>query len=123
VIARVLRRDGHEVVTAATMTEAVAASRGRKLDLLIADLGLPDGSGNDLMMLMRKTHGVRGIALSGYGMETDVAGAAAAGFATHATKPVDVDTLRDMIRSVMDGATRSDMAPPQRGPARDRGPH
>ncbi|MFP5284955.1 MAG: response regulator, partial [Thermoanaerobaculia bacterium] len=62
------------------------------------DLGLPDGSGLDLMRELGARHGLRGIALSGYGMEEDVQRSREAGFETHLTKPVNLETLREAIR-------------------------
>lgn len=103
VLARLLRADGHHVVTACCLQEALRAGRKRKFDLLIADIGLPDGSGNDLMVALRKKHALRGIALSGYGMEADVSGCHRAGFAVHATKPVALARLRSLIVQVLEG--------------------
>ena len=43
---------------------------------------------------------LKGIALSGYGMEEDVRRSQEAGFARHLTKPIDLETLRAAIRQV-----------------------
>ena len=64
------------------------------------DLGLPDGTGTDLMRELRETHGLRGIALSGYGMEEDIARAREAGFVSHLTKPVDFQQLERALREI-----------------------
>jgi CheY-like chemotaxis protein len=45
-------------------------------------------------------HGLRGIALSGYGMEEDVRKSREAGFERHLTKPVDLQALRAVISEV-----------------------
>lgn len=68
---------------------------------MISDLGLPDGSGLDLMRQLRTEHGLRGIALTGYGMEDDVRETGDAGFSDHLTKPVDVQMLEGAIRRVV----------------------
>lgn len=43
------------------------------------------------------SYGLPGIALSGYGMEEDIARSRASGFFTHLTKPVDIHALESAI--------------------------
>ncbi len=94
---------GHQVIVAHNVASGLAAAatalEGAGLDLVISDLGLPDGSGLDLMRELSGRHGLRGIALSGYGAESDVRASAEAGFALHLTKPVDLERLRGALRS------------------------
>ena len=99
-LSRLLQRDGHRVVTATTVAEALDAAAGNPFDLVISDLGLPDGSGTELMEELRDTYGLRGIALSGYGTEEDTARSREAGFATHLVKPVAIADLRRAIISL-----------------------
>ena len=102
-MADLLELMGHEVTLAGSVAAALAAAeeaRGRGIDLVVSDLGLPDGSGQDLMRELIRLYGWKGIALSGYGMEEDVRRSREAGFARHLTKPVDLDTLRAAIRQV-----------------------
>ena len=73
-------------------------------DLIISDLGLPDGSGLDVMRQLRDRYAGRAIALTGYGMESDIAASRAAGFAEHLTKPVDLAALDAAIRRVAGGS-------------------
>ena len=94
VLTRLLRKEGHEVVAVTTIAEAVAAAEGHQFDLVISDLGLPDGTGAELMGRLRSSHGLKGIALSGYGMEEDIERSREAGFITHLTKPVDFHQLQ-----------------------------
>jgi two-component system CheB/CheR fusion protein len=94
---------GHEVTVAGSVATALAAAeslRERGIDLVVSDLGLPDGSGQELMRELIRLYGWKGIALSGYGMEEDIRRSREAGFARHLTKPVDLDTLRAAIRQV-----------------------
>jgi len=88
-----LSRRNYSVVSANSITEACAAALRENFDLLISDIGLPDGSGYDLMAELRGRHGLIGIALTGYGMEADVSRSLAAGFVTHLTKPVTMQAL------------------------------
>jgi PAS domain S-box-containing protein len=95
---------GHEVTLAGSVAAALStaedAVRGSGIDLVVSDIGLPDGSGQDLMRELIRRYGWKGIALSGYGMEDDVRRSREAGFARHLTKPVDLDALRTAIRQV-----------------------
>jgi signal transduction histidine kinase/ActR/RegA family two-component response regulator len=99
ILSRVLQRDGHHVVTASTVAEALNAAAASNFDLVISDLGLPDGSGTELMMKLRDTYNLRGIALSGYGASEDIARSCDAGFVTHLVKPVAIAELRRVIAS------------------------
>ncbi|HEX2853097.1 MAG TPA: ATP-binding protein [Opitutaceae bacterium] len=99
-LARLLRRDGHSVVTATTIAEGLAAAAANTFDLVISDLGLPDGTGGVLMEKLRDTYGLRGIALSGYGMEEDLARSLHSGFLTHLVKPIAIAELRRVLASV-----------------------
>ena len=96
---RLLERDGHVVATAMCLKTAID-SAGQGFDLLIADIGLPDGTGIDLIQYLKTTGPVKGIALSGYGMRADVESCRAAGFMEHLTKPIKFDDLRSAIDRV-----------------------
>ncbi|MEA2691623.1 MAG: hypothetical protein QOJ16_1010 [Acidobacteriota bacterium] len=103
-MAALLQVLGHQVTTAGTVATAVAAAERGEFDLVLSDLGLPDGHGHDLMRDLSRRHGLPGIALSGYGMEEDVAKSRDSGFALHLTKPVSLDTLRAAIRRIAGSA-------------------
>jgi signal transduction histidine kinase/CheY-like chemotaxis protein len=91
---RILRRSGHHVVAVGTAREALAAAGRESFDVVVADLGLPDLSGIELMQQLRDAYGLRGIATSGYGMDDDIAKSRAAGFVSHLVKPIRMDRLR-----------------------------
>jgi PAS domain S-box-containing protein len=92
-LASLLARRNYDVVAAATVQEARTLAKERRFDLLITDIGLPDGNGYDLMNELGKESPLRGIALTGYGMEHDVARSENAGFDAHLTKPVRIQSL------------------------------
>jgi two-component system CheB/CheR fusion protein len=102
-MADLLRMIGHEVAVARSVTTALdlaATFPGDGIDLVLSDLGLPDGSGHDLMRELVRLYGWKGIALSGYGMEEDIRRSQEAGFARHLTKPVNLEALRAAIGQV-----------------------
>jgi|GEM_PF-932096 len=98
---RLLMRRGYEVTTASSCGEAMKLVQQSEFDVIISDLGLPDGSGIDLIRDMRKHSTAPAIALSGYGMESDMSQTRAAGFVTHLTKPVDFPALVEALRELM----------------------
>ena len=100
VLARLLGRRGHSVVTASSLGEAVQLGAAEAFDVVISDIGLPDGSGLDLMRTIRAQVRLGGIALSGFGMEQDLRRSEEAGFTTHLTKPIDFARLEAVIDQV-----------------------
>ncbi|QOV91953.1 MASE1 domain-containing protein [Humisphaera borealis] len=101
VMRRLLRTFGYQVQMAHTVAEAIDLSRRHAFDLVISDLGLPDGTGYELMRQMSADRPTKAIALSGYGMEEDVREGIAAGFAAHLTKPINVEQLERTIRRII----------------------
>ena len=97
VLRRILETAGYSVVHADNLAKGREIAGTRPFDLVISDLGLPDGSGLDLMRFLHTTHGLRGIALSGFGTAEDLAASSAAGFSEHLTKPIDWPQLRAAI--------------------------
>ena len=103
-MASLLRMLGHQVETAANVCEALEEGKRREFDLLISDIGLPDGSGLEIMRSLKREQGLRGIALSGFGMDDDILQSRAAGFEEHLTKPIDLQTLERVIQEVAEQA-------------------
>lgn len=96
-IASLLLRRGYQVLTAGSLREAREIAGAQPLNFVISDIGLPDGSGNDLMAELRQRYGLRGIALTGYGMEKDVELSLLSGFVTHLTKPIQIHSLENAL--------------------------
>ncbi len=97
VLRRILENAGYGVAHAASVSAAREVARKRQFDIVVSDVGLPDGSGLELMKMLRTEHGLAGIALSGFGTEDDRAASYSAGFAEHLTKPVDWPQLHSAI--------------------------
>jgi CheY-like chemotaxis protein len=90
---RMMERRGYVVQGAGSLAQARELAATETFDLVLSDLGLPDGSGHELMMELGERTGIPGIALSGFGMETDVSESKLAGFVAHLTKPVTAQAL------------------------------
>lgn len=90
-----LTSEGHDVAVARTVRDAIGHSR-EPFDVIISDLGLPDGSGFDVVRHLGRTNEGRPrlIALTGYGSEKDAAMCLQAGFDEHLVKPLDLGRLR-----------------------------
>ncbi len=101
-LTRALSNDGHAVATATSVADALALAGTTQFDLAICDIGLPDGSGLELMRQLRGRHQLRGIALSGFGTDEDRAASQAAGFYLHLVKPVAIGILRQAIAQAAD---------------------
>ncbi|CAN5573097.1 hypothetical protein BH18VER1_BH18VER1_21010 [soil metagenome] len=101
VLRRVLSKAGYSIAHVGTIAAARDLALRQRFDLVISDLGLPDGSGLDLMGSLRAEYGLTGIALSGFGTEDDLAASSAAGFAEHLTKPVDWPQLQNAIERLL----------------------
>lgn len=97
-----LERRGYQITIAHSADQAMEKARAENFDLLISDIGLPDRSGYELMQELRDSKGLRGIALSGFGMESDVIKARAAGFSDHLTKPINFERLEEVINNLLE---------------------
>lgn len=98
---RLLLRRGYDVTVATTCAEALAAARVQRFDLVLSDLGLPDGSGLELIGQLSHLTKAPAVALSGYGMPDDARKSLAAGFLVHLTKPVAVERLWSTLDHVL----------------------
>lgn len=92
-----LKKNMHEVRSAASAEEALDLADAHTFDLVISDIGLPGQNGWELMRQLKKKFKLTGIALSGYGMEDDFAKSLTAGFIRHFTKPFNFEHLKQAI--------------------------
>lgn len=71
-------------------------------NLLISDIGLPDGTGYDVITQLKGDCGqaFKAIALSGYGMSEDIEKSRSHGFDLHLTKPIDLNLLKEVMRKM-----------------------
>ena len=98
---RLLVRRGHLVAAAQNMRSAMETAARNQFDLLISDIALPDGTGMELITCLRAMSSIRGIAISGFGMNGDIERSINAGFSEHLVKPIKVEKLEAAIDRVM----------------------
>jgi PAS domain S-box-containing protein len=96
-LSHLLARRDYKVMTASSVAEARALARQEKFDLVVSDIGLPDGNGYALMSELRDEFRLKGIALTGYGMEQDVFRGQNSGFVAYLTKPVRIEALEKAL--------------------------
>jgi PAS domain S-box-containing protein len=99
-LARLLQHFGHDISVAENTQNALKILRTKTLDVVLSDIGLPDGSGYEVIAEAKRKQRVRGIAITGFGMEEDIKRSKKAGFDFHLTKPVDFHELRSVLAEV-----------------------
>ncbi len=100
-LAMVLEEGGHDVRLAHSGREALSEFDAFSPDIVFLDIGLPEMNGYEVARTLRAREGgerrVLLLALSGYGEREDRDAAAAAGFDRHLLKPVDIETIEEVI--------------------------
>ena len=104
---RLLNRQGYEIVIADSVASALEAVKRETFQLLVCDIGLPDGTGFQLIEEVRKHNRTPALALSGFGMEEDVRKSRLAGFEGHLTKPVNFQKLEAAIWQLTSKSSRT----------------
>jgi two-component system CheB/CheR fusion protein len=92
-IGRYLRICGHGVGSARTIAEAQNKLLAQRYDLLLSDLGLPDGDGWSLLEKLGSSRPRFAIAMSGKNSPTDRARSLEAGYQEHLVKPFAPEDL------------------------------
>jgi DNA-binding response OmpR family regulator len=93
-----LSRCGHAVVAASSVADAVALLGKARLDVLICDLGLPDGDGLAVVFMAKQLNPhIKAIALTARDTDDDYRVGFEAGFDHYLTKPFDFGELRRLV--------------------------
>ena len=100
-----LRSHDYHVVEAGTAREGLAQAAGRNPDIILLDLGLPDGDGLDVARMLRKSTRRPIIVLSARGQERDKIAALDLGADDYLTKPFGINELLARIRVALRHAT------------------
>ena len=99
-----------QVIEAETMAQGLIEAGSRKPDLLVLDLGLPDGNGVDLIRDLRGWSDVPILILSARSQENDKIDALDAGADDYLTKPFAVGELRARVRALLRRSYRNSEA-------------
>ena len=97
-----LELQGHTVKSARDMKSALELAPTTQFDVLISDIGLPDGDGWELLRQLSAKQPIRAIAMSGFGMNADRSKSKAAGFRDHLIKPFLIEELEAALQKVID---------------------
>jgi signal transduction histidine kinase/CheY-like chemotaxis protein len=101
VMKKILAGRGHDVTVAQDIRSALEQARMNNFDLLISDVGLPDGSGMELLAQLKSNSEVAAIAMSGFGTDVDIERSLKAGFSQHLIKPVTLENLTAAVDSAI----------------------
>ena len=100
VLSALLGKRGHKVSTAGSLQRALEILEDGRFDVLISDIGLPDGDGHELIRAAKERQALKGIALSGFGREDDRRNSRESGFDYHLTKPIEFQKLESVLREI-----------------------
>jgi signal transduction histidine kinase len=97
-----LGRVGYDVTVVPNIGAAWQCFEQKSFDLLLCDIGLPDGRGEHLLQRLRDAgHHFPAIALTGFGVEPHIARSRSTGFYTHLTKPFSPQQLKRTVEEVL----------------------
>ena len=99
-LSRLLSHFGHQIFVADNRQSALEMVQSQKFDVVLSDIGLPDGSGYEVISRAKQKHPVKGVALTGFGTDEDIRRGKEAGFDFHLTKPVDFHELRAVLSQI-----------------------
>jgi two-component system KDP operon response regulator KdpE len=96
-----LRGHGYRVAEAGSVAEALRAWDADRPDIILLDLGLPDGDGSTQIRRLRRDTTTPILVLSARGLEHDKVGALDAGADDYVTKPFGLAELRSRMAAVL----------------------
>jgi PAS domain S-box-containing protein len=99
-LSRLLTHFGHNVLVASSKQSALELLGAGEIDVLLCDVGLPDGSGYEVVSQARRKQPIKAIAITGFGTEEDFRRSKEAGFDSHLVKPVDLHELQTVLDQV-----------------------
>lgn len=96
-----LEKLGHQVSQTSCVEHALQALASSNYDVLLSDIGLPDGNGWDLLRRAHLPASVHAIAMSGYGTQSDINKSREAGYRHHLIKPFPIKTLSAHLKQAL----------------------
>jgi DNA-binding response OmpR family regulator len=104
-LAEALEREGFDPAVATTAAEALESAAGREPDLVLLDIGLPDGSGLDVCRELRRASDVPIIMLTARGSEADRVAGLELGADDYVVKPFSAREVIARVRAVLRRST------------------
>ena len=99
-LSRLLTHFGHQISVADNTQSALEIMGSQEFDVVLSDIGLPDGSGYDVVSQAKLKHPVKAVAITGFGTDEDIRRGKEAGFDFHLVKPIDFHELRNVLDQV-----------------------
>ena len=99
-LSRLLSHFGHQIFVADSTQSALEILQSQKFDVVLSDIGLPDGSGYEIVSEAKRKQPVKAVAITGFGTDEDIRRGKEAGFDFHLVKPVDFHELRNVLDQV-----------------------
>jgi len=98
-----LRVSGASVRTATNGADALRIAEENEFDVILSDISMPEMDGFEFLQRLRQIKGrehVPVIAITGFGRSGDIERARAAGFYSHLTKPLNLQTLGEVLKAL-----------------------
>jgi len=99
-LSRLLTHFGHQISVADNSQSALKIMGSQEFDVVLSDIGLPDGSGYEVISRAKRKQPVKAVAITGFGTDEDIRRGKAAGFDFHLVKPIDLHELRNVLDQV-----------------------
>ena len=99
-LSRLLTHFGHQISVADNTQSALKIMGSQEFDVVLSDIGLPDGSGYDVISEAKRKQPVKAVAITGFGTDEDIRRGKDAGFDFHLVKPIDFHELRSVLDEV-----------------------
>jgi len=99
-LSRLLTYFGHQISVADNAQSALKTVQSQQFDVVLCDIGLPDGSGYEVVSQAKRKHPVKAVAITGFGTDEDIRRGKDAGFDLHLVKPIDFHELRTVLAQV-----------------------
>ena len=99
-LSRLLTHFGHQISVADNTESALKIMGSQEFDVVLSDIGLPDGSGYDVISEAKRKQPVKAVAITGFGTDEDIRRGKDAGFDFHLVKPIDFHELRSVLDEV-----------------------
>jgi hypothetical protein len=99
-LSRLLTHFGHDVSAADNKKTALEILGSRKIDVLLCDVGLPDGTGYEVISQAKLKRLIKAVAITGFGTDEDIRRSREAGFDFHLVKPIDLHELHTVLDQV-----------------------